>query len=231
MNNININGCNLAYLTIGSGEKKILFLHGNGEDHKIFAKMLNKFEPTKYTAYLVDSRCHGDSDCKGEMSIIQFADDMLEFIDKLNLGIVNVVGFSDGANVAMAMASKKQEVIERMVLISGNFNADAIHYQEKLRIKLVYIITSLGLLNAKIRRLHKLQKLMIVDFGINEDELGKIKVPTLVIGAENDVINKNHTELIAKSLVDGIVIFTPKTTHYNIVENEHTALEVKKFIM
>ena len=230
MNNININGCTIAYLTIGSGENKVIFLHGNGEDHRIFAKMMNKFDLTAYTAYLIDTRGHGESDFKGDFSIQQFADDVLEFIDKLNLGKVSVVGYSDGANIAMAMADKNQEIIDKMVLISGNLTPDAIYMQEKARIKAIYYITYFGQIIKKVKRLHKLQKLMLNDYGINAKKLTKIKVPTLVIGAENDVINPKHTQFIADTLKNGIAIFTPKTTHFNLIDNEHTANEVEKFV-
>lgn len=230
MNNININGCNIAYLELGSGRKKIIFLHGNNEDHTVFGKMMNKFDPSQYTAYLIDTRAHGESDFKGSITIEQFADDVLEFIDKLNLGKVDIIGYSDGANIAMVMAYKKPEIIEKMVLLSGNFNPKAIIPQERMRIWIKYFFSCFGRLFKEIRRINKLQKLMLVNYGIGKEELAKIDVPTLVIGAEFDVIDHSHTELIANTLQNGIAIFTPKTTHYNLVENEHTATEIQKFL-
>ena len=85
---------NLYYEKTGTGVPLIM-LHGNGEDHTIFNKATAVLKK-HFTVYAIDTRGHGKSSPVDELHYEDMANDVYEFICKLNLEKPIVYGFSDG---------------------------------------------------------------------------------------------------------------------------------------
>ena len=113
------------YIEKGQGEPLIL-LHGNGEDSTYFVNQIDEFS-SYYRVLALDTRGHGQTP-RGEASftIRQFADDLLVFLDRMNIQKANILGFSDGANIAMCFASKYPERVLKLVLNGGNLDTQGI---------------------------------------------------------------------------------------------------------
>ena len=95
----------LFYEEMGSGEPLIL-LHGNGEDHTIFDNVAKHFAK-QYHVIAIDTRGHGKSPLGDEpFSLYQFAEDLNDFMDEHNIEKANILGFSDGGNIALIFASE-----------------------------------------------------------------------------------------------------------------------------
>jgi pimeloyl-ACP methyl ester carboxylesterase len=60
----------------------------------------------------------------------------------------------------------------------------------------------------------RLLNLMLNEPHINKKSLQQIQNSTLVIAGENDVIKKEHTEMIAKEIPNAKLKIYPKVTHY-----------------
>jgi pimeloyl-ACP methyl ester carboxylesterase len=54
------------------------------------------------------------------------AGDTVAFLDSLKIGRSQLVGHSDGANVALLVALARPDLVDRLVLISGNFHHDGL---------------------------------------------------------------------------------------------------------
>ena len=123
------------YIEKGQGEPLIL-LHGNGEDSTYFVNQIDEFSPY-YRVLALDTRGHGQTP-RGEASftIRQFADDLLVFLDRMNIQKANILGFSDGANIAMCFASKYPERVLKLVLNGGNLDTQGIERIFKHRLKM-----------------------------------------------------------------------------------------------
>ena len=103
----------LFYEEMGSGEPLIL-LHGNGEDHTIFNKIADYFSG-KYRVISIDTRGHGESPMGEEpFSLYQFAEDLNDFMDEHNIEKANILGFSDGGNIALIFASEYPEKVSKL---------------------------------------------------------------------------------------------------------------------
>ena len=92
------------YYRIYGGENKevIVLLHGNGESSGHFKKLI-PFLSDKYKVVVIDSRGHGKSDFGGsQLSLGTMAVDLVNVLVELGLECVNIVGFSDGANIGYA---------------------------------------------------------------------------------------------------------------------------------
>ncbi|MGA2936445.1 MAG: alpha/beta hydrolase [Syntrophobacteraceae bacterium] len=105
------------------GEKAgppVLFLHGYVDSWRSFTGVLDAL-PREYRAVALDLRGHGDSD-KPECCYAaeDFAQDLLLFMDALELDKANLVGHSMGSFIAQSFAARCPGRVERLILISSS---------------------------------------------------------------------------------------------------------------
>ncbi|NEW04652.1 alpha/beta hydrolase [Paenibacillus sp. SYP-B3998] len=171
---VNINGTTIFYRTAGTGSPLIL-LHGNGEDHHIFDKIIEKLEGD-FSIYAIDSRNHGQSMKTGDYSYETMSEDIYAFIQALKLEKVNVVGFSDGAIVSLILAMNHGESIEKMALLGVNLKPEDFTEKSYQFIMDTYKETS-----------DPLFRLMLEQPNIELKDVEKVKTPSLIIAADNDI--------------------------------------------
>ncbi len=208
-------GTNIYYEIHGNKKNRtLIFLHGNMEDSSFFLNQINYFKD-KYQVLVLDSRGHGKSGW-GDLraySIKQMAKDLGELLNILKLKDYYIVGFSDGANIGMEFGSKQPERLKGLVLIGGNLRPTGMKLGVVLEIVKDYFLT-IGLAEGFLTR--KKLGLMLFEPKINFKEIELIKVPTLVMAGEFDLIKKSETLKIASLIKDSQVIFIEKGNHYFI---------------
>ena len=190
----------LHYQEKGEGEPFIL-LHGNGEDGSYFGHQMDYFS-RQYRMIAVDTRGHGKSPRgTAPFTIGQFADDLKDFMDELNISKAVILGFSDGANIAMKFVLKYPERVKALILNGGNLNAKGVKPTTQIPIEIGYrIATKFVEKSQKARENAEMLGLMVNDPNIEAEELSKITVPTLVICGTKDMIKESHTKEIARAL-------------------------------
>ena len=158
-----------------------------------------------------DTRGHGRSHRgTAPFSIAQFAEDLKDLMDGLGIGRAILLGFSDGANIAMRFALGHPDRVSRLILNGGNLNAAGVKPSVQLPIELGYRITKLFAQRSPEANRHKeLLGLMVNDPNILPEELGAIRIPTLVIAGTRDMIKENHTKLIAESIPRSTLVWIP----------------------
>lgn len=181
----------------GAGEPLIL-LHGNGEDSGYFARQLEAFSPF-YRVLAIDTRGHGRTERgTAPFTIRQFADDLLAFMDGRGIDRANLLGFSDGANIAMIFALRYPERVGRLILNGGNLDPRGIKRSVQIPIEVGYRAARIfAKRSTKARAKAELLGLMVNDPNLSAAELGRIQVPTLVIAGTRDMVREAHTRLIA----------------------------------
>ena len=113
---VETNGTRLYYEMEGSGTPLIL-LHGNGEDHTIFAPSIRILRE-HFTVYAIDTRGHGESEESDDIHYRTFMEDLRRFIDTLSIRKPIICGFSDGAITALMLAFTYPD-IPRSIISSG----------------------------------------------------------------------------------------------------------------
>lgn len=199
----------LFYLEKGSGPPLIL-LHGNGESGDYFQHQMEYFS-REYRVIAPDTRGHGRSPRgKAEFSISQFADDLNDFMAQMDIEQAVILGFSDGANIAMRFALKYQDRIKLLILNGGNLDASGVKPSAQLPIELGYrIARSFAKKSPNAKKNMEMLGLMVNDPNIDPSELSAIHVPTLVIAGTKDLIKEAHTRLIAESIPNARLKFLP----------------------
>lgn len=143
-----------------------------------------------------------------------------------------LLGFSDGANIAMKFAIKYPERIKALILNGGNLNTKGVKRTTQVFIELGYKITKMFSKKSEdARRNMELLGLMVNEPNIKIEEIHSIKLPTLVIAGENDIIKESHTREIADNIPNAKLSII-KGNHF-IANKESKAFnqEVEKFLV
>ena len=190
----------LHYREQGEGRPLIL-LHGNGEDGSYFANQITFFSD-RYRVIAVDTRGHGKSPRgTAPFTMEQFAADLHNLMDKLQIQKAVILGFSDGANIAMKFALKYPEQVKALILNGGNLTPKGVKKSIQIPIEIGYRLTGLFAGKSKEAKSHmEILGLMVNEPDINPEELRSIQVPALVIAGTRDMIKQSHTQIIAQSI-------------------------------
>ena len=203
----------LHYAESGSGDPLIL-LHGNGEDGTYFEHQIAFFE-SNYRVIAVDSRGHGKSPRgTAPLKLGQFVLDLAGFMDKLGIDSTHILGFSDGANVALLFALEHPERVRSLVLNGGNLFPEGLTEQTRREIDEEYQEA----LAAGDEGQLELLRLMIDEPRIDPPRLTALRMPALVIAGTNDMIEERHTRLIAENIPGARLVFV-EGTHFVASEN------------
>lgn len=189
-------GGKLYYVRQGKGQVLIL-LHGNGQSVRYFKPQM----ALPFDTLAIDSRNHGKSSHSQQINFEMMAKDLYEVLQALELKKVNILGFSDGANLAMVFAKSYPEYVNRLILNSGNLVLSDLHFFPKL-----FSIFQNFFFNTPV------SELLVKDVGVTVKDLGKFRMPVLVIVGQYDLIKLSASRKIAKAC-HGQLIKLPKAGH------------------
>ena len=190
----------LNYIEQGQG-KPLILLHGNGESCDYFEHQITYFSKN-YRVIAIDTRGHGQS-ARGDkpFTIKQFAEDLHDFMNEKGITKANILGFSDGGNIALTFALKYPEKVEKLILNGANLFPSGVKPLYQWPIVIGYHIAKL--FSKKSEKAHhntELLGLMVNEPHIEPSELTLLTMPVLVIAGTKDMIKESHTKLIYKSL-------------------------------
>ena len=178
----------LYYREAGSGEPLIM-LHGNGESGEYFINQIEHFQ-SRYRVIAPDTRGHGRSP-RGEapFTIAQFANDLYDFMQGLGIARAAILGFSDGANIAMKFAMQHPEMVKALILNGGNLDPSGVKRTAQFPIEIGYkIACRLAAKSPSAKKNAEMLGLMVNDPNISPLELAKLTMPTLVVCGTKDMI-------------------------------------------
>lgn len=210
---VKLNDAELYYEIYGEGEPLVL-LHGNGGSIQEFYKQIPELSK-KFKVIAVDTRAQGKSKdfTKGDLNYKIFADDVKNLMDHLNIQKTNILGWSDGGNTGLEFALKYSQYLNKLVIIGANASPKGV--DEDLLKNFKSKVYVMNLANQPENETEKrLLNLMLNEPNISKKTLHQIQNPTLVIAGENDVIKKEHTEMMAKEIPNAKLKIYPKATHY-----------------
>lgn len=203
---IKVNNIELFYEKIGEGQPLIL-LHGNSEDHHTFDKLVKQLK-NHFTIYAIDSRNHGESQKIGDFSYEAMAKDLECFIKKLQINFPSIIGFSDGAIIALTLAIKDNSLLGKLVLLGVNLKPSDFTEKSYNFIKSYYDKTKSPYF-----------KLMLEAPNIEVEDIKNINNPTLLIAGEKDIIKKELYEKMAQTLPNNKMIILDKQNHDSYVKD------------
>ncbi len=213
-----VNGVELYYEKTGAG-RPLLMVHGNGEDHSIFNEAVKELK-RDFCCYTVDSRGHGRSSRVPTLHYENMADDMIAFMEALNLRDAVFYGFSDGGVVGLIAASRCARIT---TLIVSGANLSPKGVARKIRLS----IWAWNLLKPDDKL-----ALMLREPQISEDTLRAIRAETLVLAGSGDLILPEETRRIAAGIPGAKLQIVQGEDHGSyIVHSTRIAAIIREFVL
>jgi pimeloyl-ACP methyl ester carboxylesterase len=202
----------------------LLLLHGGGSTiESNWGQLIRSLEGSRRTL-AVELQGHGRTS-PGEQpaSFEGSADGVASLLQELTLGPVDVLGFSNGGQVAMQLAIRHPAAVRRLVVASAPFRRDGMvdGFWEGLAaatytdLPQPYREADLAVSGDPAhaeRMFHLDRELMLTGFSDWPDTLvASITAPTLVVAADQDVIRPEHTVLLASIIPNARMLIVPGT--------------------
>jgi pimeloyl-ACP methyl ester carboxylesterase len=165
-----------------------------------------------------DSRGHGRStDTNAPLNYSLMSDDMSRLLDQLQIGRVDIVGWSDGGIIGLDLAMRHPDRVRRLVAISANFDVDGAAESPPLNTDVPRAPLRYRLLKRDPDHWSVIYQKVITMWTTQPhytlDDLGTIKAPTLIMAGEFDTIRRSHTAQLAKAISGGQEVIIQGATH------------------
>ena len=129
-------------------------------------------------------------------------------MDQQGLECPDILGFSDGGNIALTFALRHPERVNRLILNGANLFPEGM--PERLLAAMRRKYESFQQENTPEAEFNQLLfRLMLDEPQIDPAELHKLTMPVLVIAGTKDMIRDDHTRLIAESLPHSRLVILP----------------------
>lgn len=220
---IGVNGVNIHYECVGKGIP-IILLNGNSKNTS-YMKVLGEVLSKRYKVYLFDRRCCGKSTKECELTYEDSAEDIHEFIKKLEIDKPIILGHSGGGTVALHFAIKYKECVSKLILCSS-----AARYNGKYQKTMFEKIISLFPIYPGKKSYERFIKLVKEARTITKQELENISVPTLVINGDKDIISADEAKYLANNISNAKLLILKDATHSSYMIKVDWEDEIINFI-
>jgi pimeloyl-ACP methyl ester carboxylesterase len=208
----------------------VLLLHGglsNSDDWGAQTPALAE----RYRVILPDRRGHGRTpDVDGPITYDLMAGDTVAFMDTLGIGPASLVGWSDGALVALGVARTRPDLVRKLVLIGQYLNPGGCRpWFAELAAAMTPESFPAMFRDQYIERtpdgpdhyqviFAKLTHLWQTEPDIELSELGDLSVPTLVLAGDDDLVTPEHAAAIVAAMPDAQLAIIPGASHTSPIE-------------
>lgn len=224
---ISDSGINWFYTEEGQGEP-VLFLHGGFDTCANYTSLLAELTDG-FRVIAVDRRGHGktaDTDAPFDYALM--TEELVSFARKLGLPSFHVIGYSDGANIGLHMASRFPEMVKSLIAISGNykgtsgmsegclemFNALSVDFVQEHMPEVLEQYTELNPHPTPESFIAKTKKLWRQEIAISREILAAIQVPTLLAGGDRDMVLPEQFLEMKAMIPDASLLMLPYCGHF-----------------
>jgi pimeloyl-ACP methyl ester carboxylesterase len=215
---VELDGIRVWYDDRGHGDPVVL-LHGGLTDSRDFAPNLLALAD-RFRLLLPERRGHGHTaDVPGPITLELMARDTIAFVDKIVGGSVRLVGYSAGAMVALWVAVRRPDLVDRLVLISGAFHPDGMILRPSADgPPSAPLVAAYGEVSPDGADhfpvvMAKVAEAAQVLSGLAASELNAVSCPSLVIAADDDMVTLEHTVALYRGLREAQLAIIPGTSH------------------
>jgi len=221
---VDAGGLRTYYEVAGDGSP-LLLLHGGMCPVETFDG-LTPLLAAQHRVYTPERRGHGRTpDVEGPITFAIMAADTIAFMEALPLERADLVGWSDGAAVALRVALRRPDLVRRLVLIGQPVNSASVDASAKSELE----EKGIDVLPPFLRDLYaavspdgpehfetvfeKLSPQWLSDDEIELADLKAVQAPTLVMAGEQDVLTAEHGAEMRDALPDGRLQIVADASH------------------
>ncbi|WP_198513511.1 alpha/beta fold hydrolase [Confluentibacter lentus] len=215
-----VNGLKMYYELYGQG-KPLVLIHGGGSTiQSNFEKVIPLFSKNR-KVIAMELQAHGrTNDRNTETSFEQDADDVAILLKNLKIKSADFLGFSNGGTTTLQIAIRHPEIVGKIILASALAKRNGVPDQfwgfmeqaslENMpeQLKEAYLKVSPDLNGLQI--MHDRDAKRMVNFkDIPDEQIKSIKVPTLIIIGDKDVITPEHAIEMHRQIANSQLAIIP----------------------
>ena len=217
-----VNGISMYYEMHGTaGGTPLLLLHGGGSSIEVtYGEILPIFARHR-RVIAVDEQAHGrTTDREGPVRFTTSADEVAALLERLEIGTADVMGFSNGASVALQLAIRHPERVRKLVFASSmtkrvgaspqfwQFMEKATFADMPQPLKDAYLKVNPD--PKKLRAMHDKDLERMQHFIDTSDaEVRSVQAPTLVLLGDRDVPTPEHALELTRLLPRARLMILP----------------------
>jgi pimeloyl-ACP methyl ester carboxylesterase len=247
-----VNGLKMYYEVRGPQRgTPIVFLHGAFSNiESDFGKILPTIAKTRQVI-AIEQQGHGrTADIDRPLTYEQMADDVAELLRQLRITKADFVGYSMGGGVAMYVAVRHPELVRKLVFAGGasydtdGFYPELLEGEKKMTpdafVGTPWLKTYMRIAPNKGDWPKLVEKIKVLDLnwrGLSDDQLRSIKVPTMLIVGDADVVRPEHVVKMFRLLGGGApgdlvglprsrLAVLPGTTHVTLITRTNWLLSM-----
>lgn len=215
-----VNGIKMYYEIYGQG-KPLVLLHGGGSTIQTsFEKVIPLFAK-KRKVIAVELQAHGrTSDRNTDLSFEQDADDIAGLLKNFNINKSDFFGFSNGGTTTLQIAIRHPEIVDKIILGSTLAKREGVPKQfwefmkqarlENMPEQLKEAYHKVSSIANGLQVMHDKDAKRMVNFkDIADEKIKSIKVPTLIIIGDKDVITPEHAIEMRRQIANAELAIIP----------------------
>jgi pimeloyl-ACP methyl ester carboxylesterase len=215
-----VNGLSMYHEIHGSGEP-IVLIHGGGSTIGTTFGRIIPILALSRKVIAVELQAHGrTSDRNADLTFEQDADDVAELLKNIGIVKADFFGFSNGGTSAIQVAIRHPNLINKLILGSALISRDGVPAQfwdfmknaslENMPIQLQEAYKQVAPDPSLLKIMHDRDAKRMVNFrDLPEDDIRSIKVSTLIINGDKDVIAPEHAIKLHRLLPNSQLAIVP----------------------
>ncbi|WP_194815025.1 alpha/beta fold hydrolase [Nocardia sp. XZ_19_385] len=225
-----IGGARQYYEIHGTGQPLILLHGGLTDGSSTFGALIPELAKSR-KVIAVDLQAHGHTpDRDRPLSYAGLADDISALITHLNLGKADLLGYSLGGGVALQVAARTPDLVNRLGIVSAPYRSDgwlpetragmaAMDPEAMRQTPIFQLYSSVAPDPAGWTALVTKTRQLLTENYDWTPQLAQVQAPALLLTAESDALSREHaTDLVARLSKSGAQLeIVPGTTHYDIM--------------
>jgi pimeloyl-ACP methyl ester carboxylesterase len=216
-------GARIWYATYGSGSP-VIMLHGGLGHGGNWGYQVPALVRNGYRAVLIDSRGHGRSTRDARPFMYELmASDVLAVMDALHLGKADLVGWSDGATIALIIGMKAPARVARVFFFGCNMDPSGVKQITERNPILDRCLSRHAMDYARLSTTpdqfrafaQAVNQMMKTQPNYSARDLTEISVPVEIVQSEHDeFIKAEHAEYLARSIPNAELVILPGVSHF-----------------
>ncbi|MDR0921686.1 MAG: alpha/beta hydrolase [Lactobacillales bacterium] len=203
----------IYYEVYGTGFP-IIMLHGNHMNGHYFKGQLADFMQ-HFQVILMDSRGQGKSkNNQDSLTYEDMARDIFALMKNEQIEQTHLLGYSDGANLAVVFASMFPDNVGKIVMNSGNLTASGVRLIPRTGIYFEELGTWLWGKFWRNMASFEVVRLMLKPIPLTEEEFSKVLTPAQILVGSLDFIKKTESDKLAELLPNGRLEEVRWMTHF-----------------
>jgi len=197
----------------------VVLLHGGLSKTSSWDYLLVPALEDDFHVYAYDRTAHGfTGDQAGSLHFEFQTQEAIAYLETVVKEPAHLVGYSDGAIIALMVAIARPDLVKSIISIGGNFHHSGVEAdmgepsvsEEDLA---EYTLVSPDAPHTLLEKISRMFKIWEHEPDISKKDLSEIQCPVLVVSGDDDVITLAHTQELYEALALGQLAVLPGTSH------------------